>query len=113
MVARLGLAAIMVTLATLPASANRPAEAGINPMPIHCVAVFELMSRTAPGWMNQIDVQIARRSWQIEAGQSARQVNGDMGAAINTALEAIADQTESQSRALTALASQCVADAPL
>lgn len=107
------VSAVLAVAAALPAAANLPDDAEPTVHPVHCVAVFELMSRAAPRWMTQIDVQIARRSWQIEAGQSALRTNADYGAQINHELEALNAGAEMQRRELTVLASQCVADAPL
>ncbi|MEO0548375.1 MAG: hypothetical protein AAFZ91_00535 [Pseudomonadota bacterium] len=112
MLARLGLAALMFG-AILPASANRPTDHDPIIGPIHCVAVFELMARTEPSWMTQIDAQIARRSWQIKAGASARQGSGDLGTQVNQALAAMSSDARADKQGLTVMASQCVAEAPL
>ena len=112
MFARLGLVAILIGTA-LPASANRPNETGQVLAPVHCVAVFELMSRAEPRWMRQIDVQIARRSWQLEAGATARQLNIDLGLKVNQALESMGHDIAAENGDLTVMASQCVAEAPL
>lgn len=112
MIARLGLIAVLLS-AALPASASRPVDHGPIIRPAHCVAVFELMARTEPSWMTQIDVQIARRSWQIKAGSSARRGSGDLGTQVNQALAAMSSDARADKRELTVMASQCVAEAPL
>lgn len=112
MLARCGLAAlILATIAPSEAASPQTREAASNP--VHCVAVLELMSRAEPRWMTQVDAKLARLSWQIAAGTSARKTNADVGAQVNHALTALTEDTEPQRRELTVLASQCVADAPL
>ncbi|MDJ0919980.1 MAG: hypothetical protein QNI84_02555 [Henriciella sp.] len=112
MIARFAIVAFAFA-SMFPAQASRPPETEPKISPVHCIAVFELMSRAEPRFMTQADVQLARLSWKIEAGTTARQSNSDLGAQINSALDSLTESTAPQHRELTSLASRCVADAPL
>lgn len=112
--ARLGFVALTFTLGVtygIVAHAQMVPDAPA-PRAIECSAAFELMSRAAPRWSSEPAVREARAAWAGHVNVVSRQAGVDARTQVNQEMSRIAEATVSNPQILSALAMQCIADAP-